>query len=149
DIHLTSVLSFGDIKQTYMPQIGYGRDAAWGQGDYLVVSGLEDPRTAIPEQGHTIALDIRKPIRDVSRYHLYDYMFDEAHRQGGIAGYAHLAWAPEFHRAQRPGLDLHPTWDPSINAIRRKVDFFEILQFRHLGLQDYYDFLNLGIKLTA
>ncbi|MCL5743949.1 MAG: CehA/McbA family metallohydrolase, partial [Acidobacteria bacterium] len=36
-----------------------------------------------------------------------------------------------------------------INVIRGKVDFFEILQFRRIGLDDYYDFLNLGQKLTA
>ena len=149
DVHLTSILSFGDIKQTYMPQMGYGRHATYGEGAYLLASGQEDPRTGIPEQGHTIALDIREPIRDVARYHLYDYMFDEAHKQRAIAGYAHLAWAPEFHRERQPDPELHPTWDPNINAIRGKVDFFEILQFRHLGLEDYYDFLNLGIKLTA
>jgi hypothetical protein len=147
DVHVTSVLSFGDIKQTYFPQMGYGRQAPYGEGDYLLASGQEDPRTQIPEQGHTIALDIRSTVRDVARYHLYDTMFDGVHRQGGITGYAHLAWAPEFHRKQDP--NRHPTWDPNINAIRGKVDFFEILQFRHLGLEDYYDFLNLGVKLTA
>jgi hypothetical protein len=149
DVHLTSVLSFGDIKQTYFDQMGYGRDAAWGRGDYLLASGQEDPRTQIPEQGHTIALDIRHTVRDVSRYHLYDVMFDGAHKQGGIAGYAHLAWAPEVHRRRQPELGLHPTWDPSINVIRGKVDFFEIMQFNHLGLEDFYDFLNLGCRLTA
>lgn len=33
--------------------------------------------------------------------------------------------------------------------IRGKVDFFSILQNNNLGLQDYYDFLNLGVKVTA
>jgi hypothetical protein len=28
------------------------------------------------------------------------------------------------------------------------VDFFEVMQFRDLGTEDYYDFLNLGIKLA-
>jgi hypothetical protein len=149
DVHLTSILSFGDIKQTYFDQMDYGRDHAWGKGDYLLASGQEDPRTQIPEQGHTIALDIRETVRDVARYHLYDTMFDGAHRQGGIAGYAHLAWAPEVHRRLRPNALLYPTWDTNINVIRGKVDFFEILQFRHMGLDDYYDFLNLGCKLTA
>ncbi len=75
-------------------------------------------------------------------------MFDEAHKQpGALAGYAHLAWADEYHRRDDP--TRHPTWDPAINAIRGKADFFEILQFRHLGLVDLYDFLNLGVRLTA
>ena len=149
DVHLASILSFGDLKQTYMPQMGYGRAAAYGAGEYLLASGQEDPRTGIPEEGHTIALDIRTLVRDVSRYHLYDTMFDGAHKQGGLVGYAHLAWAPEFHRMRQPVPELHPTWDSNINVIRGKVDFFEILQFRHLGLEDFYDFLNLGCKLTA
>ena len=75
-------------------------------------------------------------------------MFDEAHKQpGAVTGYAHIAWADEYHRKQDPS--RHPTWDPVINAIRGKADFFEILQFRHLGLEDFYDFLNLGVRLTA
>jgi hypothetical protein len=64
-----------------------------------------------------------------------------------VTGYAHVAWAGEFHRQQDS--TRHPTWDPAINAIRGKADFFEILQFRHLGLEDFYDFLNLGVRLTA
>jgi hypothetical protein len=75
-------------------------------------------------------------------------MFDAAHKQpGAVTGYAHIAWADEYHRKQDP--TRHPTWDPVINAIRGKADFFEILQFRHLGLEDFYDFLNLGVRLTA
>jgi hypothetical protein len=149
DVHLTTILSFGDIQQTYFDQMGYGRDAAYGKGAYLLASGQEDPRTQIPEQGHTIALDIRATVRDVSRYHLYDTMFDGVHRQGGLAGYAHLAWGPEVIHNLRPNVVLYPTWDTNINVIRGKVDFFEILQFRHMGLEDYYDFLSLGCKLTA
>jgi len=29
------------------------------------------------------------------------------------------------------------------------VDYFEILQFNRIGLEDFYDFLSLGCKLTA
>jgi hypothetical protein len=37
----------------------------------------------------------------------------------------------------------------SINVPRAKVDFVEILQFNNLGTDLYYQFLNLGCKLTA
>ena len=148
DVHVTSILSFGDLKGTYFDQEGYGKQHRYQKGDYVLASGQEDPRTGIPEQGHTLALNITSTVRDVSRYHLYDYMFDEAHKQpGAVVGYAHIAWADEYHRKQDP--TRHPTWDPVINAIRGKADFFEILQFRHLGLEDLYDFLNLGVRLTA
>jgi hypothetical protein len=36
-----------------------------------------------------------------------------------------------------------------MNVPRQKVDFAEILQFNQLGTDLYYDFLNLGCKLTA
>lgn len=147
DIHVANILRMGDIERTYFEQAAYGKESRYQKDDYVLATGQEDPRTNIAEQGHTIALNITAPIRDVSHYHLYDYMFDEAHRQGALTGYAHIAWASWFYR--RPDPSLHPTWDPNINVIRHKVDFFEILQFRRLGLEDFYDFLNLGIKLTA
>jgi hypothetical protein len=147
DLHVTNILRMGDIKTTYFEQAGYGKEFRYQQGDYVLVSGQEDPRTGIAEQGHTIALNISAPVRDTTRYHLYDFMFDGVHAQGGLVGYAHIAWAPEYYRRGKP--ELNPTWDTTINVARGKVDFFEILQFRRLGLEDYYDFLNLGFKLTA
>lgn len=37
----------------------------------------------------------------------------------------------------------------SLNIPKQKVDFAEILQFGHLGVELYYEFLNLGFPLTA
>ena len=147
DVHVANILRMGDIQRTYFEQEGYGKEFRTQQGDYVLVSGQEDPRTAISEQGHAIALNITAPVRDTSRYHLYDFMFDGAHAQGALAGYAHMAWAPDTYRRGR--LEQHPGWDATINVPRDKVDFFEILQFRLLGLEDYYDFLNLGFRLAA
>jgi len=147
DIHVANILRMGDIRQTYFEQSSFGRASRYQKDDYVLVSGQEDPRTGIHEQGHTIALNITAPVRDTKRYHLYDFMFDGIHAQGGIVGYAHPAWAAEYYRQRRP--ELNPTWDASINVPRNKVDFFEILQFGKLGLEDYYDFLSLGYKITA
>ena len=147
DVHVTNILSYGDFQRTYMPQRAYGRQSHFQKGDYMLISGDEDPRENIAEQGHVLTLNITAPVRDTQRYHLYDTAFDGVHAQGGLAGYAHLAWAGWFHRLKNP--DLFPTWDVSINAIKGKADFFEILQFRHLGLEDFYDFLNLGVKIAA
>ena len=80
---------------------------------------------------------------------VYDVMFDGVHAQGGLTGYAHEAWAGHYYRQTQPSRYLYPTWDPTINLIRGKVDFLELLQFRRLGLDDFYDFLNLGVKLIA
>lgn len=147
DVRVVNVLRMGDVKQTYFEQSAYGPEGRSVRGDYVLVPGQEDPRTGIGEQGHTIALNITAPVRDTSRYRLYDFMFDGVHRQGGLTGYAHKAWAWDFYRRDRR--DSYPTWDSTINVVRGKVDFFEVMQFRRWGLDDFYDFLNLGFRLTA
>src|SRR5208282_5835292 len=140
-------LRYGDLHGVYCEQMGYGKDFRYQQGDYVLVSGQEDPRMEIHEQGHAIALNITAPVRDTARYRLYDLVFDAVHAQGGLAGYAHFAWAPAYAQSRRE--ETYAIWDATINVVRDKVDFLEILQFRQLGLDDYYDFLNLGYKLTA
>jgi hypothetical protein len=149
DVHVTNILSYGDFRKTYMPQRAYGRQSWYRKGDHLLVSGDEDPRESIAEQGHVLTLNITAPARDTATYHLYDRAFDKVHAQGGLVGYAHVAWANWFHRKMNPNALLYPTWDLSVNAIKGKADFFEILQFRSLGLEDFYDFLNLGVKIAA
>ena len=147
DVHVSNILRMGDIEDVYFEQSKYGKQSRVQQGDYVLVTGQEDPRTGIDDQGHTIALNITAPVRDTARYHLYDFMFDGVHGQGGLTGYAHIAWTDEWNRRSRPG--IWPTWDADINVPRGRVDFFEILQFLQLGLEDYYDFLSLGYRLTA
>jgi hypothetical protein len=117
------------------------------RGEYVLQTGQEDPSTGLGDLGHTLALNISQPVYDRSRFHLYDVMFDAVRADGGLTGYAHLAWAPDSFR--RSGRAAHATWDATINVIQGRVDFFEILQFRALGVEDYYDFLNLGMRLTA
>jgi hypothetical protein len=148
DIHLTGVHSYGNAKEMEgSPQAHYGRDSRYQQGDYWLESGHEDPRTPIQEQGHVTQLGVKEIMRDVSKYHLYDYVFDGVHAQGGLVGYTHLPWSGTFFHRVSP--DANPGWDASINTIRGKLDFFDILEAATLGYEDYYDFLNLGVKLTA
>jgi hypothetical protein len=148
DVHMTCVLSYADRRAEFgAVQASYGRQSRYQQGDYWLESGHEDPREPINEQGHVTQLNIHKIVRDVSRYQLYDYVFDGVHEQGGLVGYTHLSWSPEFFRRKNPS--LIPGWDASINVIRGKIDFIDILEAAHLGVEDYYDFLNMGVKLTA
>jgi hypothetical protein len=83
-------------------------------------------------------MNITAMVRETEQYFLYDKVFDAVHAQGGLTGYAHI----------NSGL-FHVHRDMSLNIPRGKVDFGEILQFNHLGTDLYYDFLNLGCKLTA
>lgn len=99
------------------------------RGDYVLQSAQEDPSTGIDELGHTLALNINEPVHDLSRFHLYDVMFDRVRAQGGLTGYAHIAWAPDWYRKTA---NRYATWDSTLNVIQGRLDFFEILQFRLL-----------------
>jgi hypothetical protein len=147
DLHVANILRLGDRRRTYFEQARYGPDSHLVRGNYALVSGQEEAGGDIAEQGHALALNPRRPVRDPARIHLYDLLFDGIRAQGGLTGYAHAAWANEWHRRKRPG--LNPGWDASLNVVRGKVDFLEILQFGRLGLEDYYDFLSLGFRLAA
>ena len=146
EVYVSTTLQQRTIKTLTFPQ-GDPRGFRVQRGDYVLQAGQEDPSTAMNELGHTLALNIREPVFDLSRFHLYDVMFDAVRAQGGLTGYAHIAWAPAWYRRTDPR--RYATWDSTLNVIQGRLDFFEILQFRLLGLEDYYDFLNMGIKLTA
>ncbi len=137
DIHLANVVKMGDIYRTYFEQRGFGRAYRVIDGDTALVPGQECPRTH-DQIGHTLAMNITAMVRDPEHYFLYDTVFDAVHAQGGLTGYAHV----------NSGL-FHVHRDMSLNLPRGKVDFAEILQFNQLGTDLYYEFLNLGCKLTA
>ncbi len=148
DVHMTCTLNYCQRTScTGCPQAKYGKAGRYHEGDYWVESGTEDPRESIEEEGHVSQIDIQEPARDESKYQLYSYVFDGVHAQGGLVGYDHLAWSKKFYG--KPETHPYPGWDVNINTIRGKVDFFSILQNNNLGLEDYYDFLNLGVKVIA
>jgi hypothetical protein len=146
EVYVSTTVQQRTLRTLTFPQ-GEPERFRFQRGDYVLQSGQEDPSTAINELGHTLALNIKKPVYDLSRFHLYDVMFDAVRAQGGLTGYAHIAWAPEWYR--RADSRRYATWDSTLNVIQGRLDFFEIMQFRLLGLDDYYDFLSMGIKLTA
>jgi hypothetical protein len=148
DVHMTGVHSYGNINEMEgCPQAHYGKASQYRDGDYWLESGHEGPREPINEQGHATQLHMPNLVRDTAKYHLYDYVFDGVHAQGGLAGYTHLAWSGDFYR--HTNRDSNPGWDAAINLIRGKIDFIDILESARLGTEYYYDFLNLGVKLTA
>lgn len=137
DIYLANIVKMGDINRTFFQQRGHGKQYRVADGLRVLSPGQECPRTH-EQLGHTLAMNTKTFIRDTSKYYLYDLVFDEAHRQGGLSGYAHV---------NRDLFFVHR--DMSMNIPRGKVDFGEILQFGYLGTDLYYEFLNLGYKLTA
>jgi hypothetical protein len=136
DLRVVNVLEMGDHARTFFQQRGFGRDGRILFEGTVLVPGQEDPR--ITQLGHTIALNISEPVRDTSRYYLHDWVYDRVHQLGGLYGYAHV---------NRGMFNIHR--DMSLNVPLDKVDFVELLQFHQLGTTLYYDFLNLGFKITA
>ncbi len=137
DVHVVNVLEMSSIARRHFVQRGFGPSFRARTGDYALVPGQETPRTH-NELGHVLALNILDLIHFADRYFLYDLVFDEAHRQGGLTGYAHVVNLPRFEVDR----------DMSLNIPKGKVDFLEVLQRGELGTTVSYDFLNLGFKLV-
>jgi hypothetical protein len=137
DVRLANVVKMGDIYRTWFEQRGFGKEYRVEDKGYIVSPGQECPRTH-EELGHTLSMNIKRMVRDTEQYYLYDTVFDEVHRQGGLSGYAHVN--TDLFQVHR---------DMSINIPKGKIDFVELLQFAKLGTGVYYDFLNLGFKVTA
>ncbi len=137
DVRLANVVKMGDIYRTWFEQRGFGKAFRVEDQGYILSPGQECPRTH-EELGHTLSMNIQRLVRDTDQYYLYDTIFDEVHRQGGLTGYAHVnSGIFQVHR------------DMSINIPKGKVDFVELLQFADLGTSLYYEFLDLGFKVTA
>ncbi len=135
DIHVGALLQMGDFWATYFAQYAWGRDGVYQVEDYFLTAGQEEPRTH--EVGHTISLGADAFVRFRSDYYYYDRVFDRVHELGGLTGYAHKAVG--FHGYRGMTLDV----------LRNKVDFLEILQFGSMNTEHFYHFLDLGFKLTA
>ncbi len=136
DVHVGNLLQMGNIAGTYFEQPAWGKAGRFEQDSYLIASGQEDPRTG--QLGHTIHHNLQSPIHlSQDTYFLYHRVFEESHRQGGISGYAHLN-AGWFNVRRGVALDV-PFGD---------VDFLEVFQAGKLLTDIWYDFLNLGYKLT-
>jgi len=139
DINVGVLLKMGDFWETYYPQYAFGETGVYKQGNYLLTPGQEDPRT--PEIGHALGFGATRSVRYGQDYYLYDKVFDELHKQGGLTGYAHQA--ESFHGYR--GLTL--------DGLRGKVDVLELLQYcvsaEPLRTEQYYRMLDLGFPLTA
>lgn len=136
DIHLVNVLEMGHHLGTDFKQEGFGEKFRTNKGDIWLVSGQEDPRSTY---GHIIGLNISQMERDTSTYNYYDLVFKKLQLQpGAVVGYAHFSWN---------GCDLPRGFPWYITT--GDIDFVELLQFSKINTLDYYDYLNLGFRITA
>jgi len=147
DTRLLNVLEMGDITKTYFHQRAFGKEGLVHDPDgFCLVPGQECPRNgggspSDPNNvhlGHALAWNLKTHmVRDTDRYYIYDTMFDGAREQGALTGHAHVNY--NLYKVNR---------DMSINVPKGKVDFSEIM-FVGLSPNRYYEFLNLGYRLTA
>lgn len=136
DIHMVNVLEMGHHLGTEFKQAGFGEKFRTNKGDIWLVSGQEDPRSTF---GHIIGLNINQMERDTSTYNYYDLVFKKLQiQQGALVGYAHFSWN---------GCDLPRGFPWYITT--GDIDFVELLQFSKINTLDYYDYLNLGFRITA
>ncbi len=136
DLHIVNVLEMGDHQTTWFRQMGFGKAYRARTGDYCLVAGQEEPRSTF---GHIIGLNVSSLVRDVGNYDFYDLTFRKVHEQeGALVGFAHFAWN---------GCDLPRGFPWYVTT--GQIDFIEVLQFSVLNAMDYYDYLNLGLRLTA
>lgn len=136
NVHLVNVLQMGDRKNMYFEPEGFGRKFQICKMNICIASGQEEPRS---DYGHIIGLNIEALARDTAFYNYYDVVFDKIHHKNeALVGYAHFAYGGE---GVREGLAMY--------APSGSIDFVELLQNTQLNSQDYYDYLNLGFKLSA
>lgn len=133
DIHVANLLQMGLAQDVHItPQHSFGQVAVYREGNTLLASGQENPRTHV--LGHSIILGTRQWIDFPSDYVLYDRFWRLAHEQGAINGYAHwgLAGAEE-------GLAV---W-----GHEGLLDFIEVLNLGFPFYQRWYEALDLGLRL--
>ena len=136
DVHLVNVLEMGHHLGTDFKQEGFGDIGRTCEGNICLVSGQEGPRSTY---GHIIGLNIKQMERDTTQYNYYDLIFKKLQMQeGAVVGFAHFSWN---------GCDLPRGFPWYITT--EDIDFVELLQFSKINAPDYYDYLNLGFRISA
>jgi hypothetical protein len=135
DVHVANLLEWGLVTHFHNAlQYAFGEEGRYREGDYLLATGQENPRTHF--RGHTIILGGKTPINFPEEYVIYSLFWEEAERQGALKGYAHFG--------KLGGAD----YGMSIDLPGHLLNFIEVLQFEH-GIYDvWYDTLNMGFRMT-
>lgn len=136
DIQVASILQMGNVASTYYRQYNWKAVADSRKTSYVLVPGQEDPRTL--HRGHTLHLNLKEPVRDPLRYLLYHEVFERTRAQGAVVGYAHAS----------DGYDLGARRGLALDMPFGLVDFVEVLQFGEASTRTWFDYLNLGYKLS-
>ncbi|MBW7995832.1 MAG: hypothetical protein FVQ81_04515 [Candidatus Glassbacteria bacterium] len=124
-------------------QYGWGESAQARKGDYLIRSG-EEQRSHF--YGHNLMLGIDSLVRPVSQGLTYGLtafadplsaeLFVDAHRLGGVVGYAHGDGGVEYSAAM-------------IDLAHGDIDFLEVFQFGMMNSAFWYNALSCGFRIPG
>ncbi|MCX7012087.1 MAG: CehA/McbA family metallohydrolase [Candidatus Sumerlaeota bacterium] len=135
DIHVANLLQMGESKHFFeYSQYDYGKKGEYREGDYLLSSGQENPRTHI--LGHTIIIGAESAINFPNEYLIYHRFFEEAAQRGGISGYAHY------------GKNMNAQTGVAVDIHSGLVSFIEVFQFGKGVYDVWYDALNMGYRIA-
>jgi hypothetical protein len=135
DIHVANFLQWGSFRSFHNArQYAFGDEGVHqGERDHLLIAGQENPR--IHFLGHIVVLGANEPARSAGSYFLTLPVFEEAHRLGGLAGYAHFAEA--FGGQDGLSMDLP----------HEVVDFVEVVQVGQARYGVWYEALDAGFHI--
>ena len=134
DIHVANLLQFGIWNRfVASPQYAHGSAGVYREGNYILASGQENPRTHF--LGHGIILGQKRPIHFPDGYVIYRNFWEEARRQQALAGFAH--WGTGSGAQTGLAVDLP----------HQLLDFLEVLEAHDAHYDVWYDILNSGFRL--
>ena len=136
DIHVGNLLQMGFYRHHITHQYAHGPGSIYQEGDYILASGQENPRTHF--LGHAITLGAHSEFNFAENYVIYRLFWEEAQRQGGLSGYAHFGtteMAP-------------PAYGLAVDLPHGLLSFLEVLQFNRGVYHAWYAILNTGFRIT-
>ena len=136
DVHVVNVLEQHHHGGVHSRQWGFGKKFRVEKDGRWLVAGQEAPSSTF---GHIIGLNGDRLVSDREIFDFYDVHFRRMHENPeALVGYAHFSWN---------GCNL-PRGFPWI-VTTKEIDFVELMQFAKVNALDYYDYLNLGFRLSA
>ena len=135
DVHFSNLLEMSTHKSNHFEQYAFGKKGTFVKNDFAIIPGIEGPRTA--HRGHAIALNVKETFKQKDSFFLYNKHFNYYQQQGALIGYAHVG-SKEFNAS----------WGLALDMPFGLIDFVEIMQNQRLRAEFWYDFLNLGFKLS-
>lgn len=137
DIHVANLLQMGQADHFKVtPQYAHGPDSHYKEGNYIIATGQENPRTHL--LGHSITLGAAEPLNNPDQYLIYRLLWEDAVSQGAINGYAHWGTAGNYGKAL--GLPLL--------LPHGLMHFLEVLNINQLHYERWYDILNMGFRIA-